>query len=151
MNVFVLVADLERLAVVSLPMANVARHVDVGQEMHLDLDETIALARLATAALHVERETARSITALARFLYLREQFADRREQSRVGCRIRTRRTADRTLIDADNLVEVLEAFNLRIRRRLLGAIVQMPRHRVINSVIDQRRFAGARHAGYANE
>ena len=49
-------ADLERLAVVALALAHLARHVDVGQEVHLDLHEAVALARLAAAALHVERE-----------------------------------------------------------------------------------------------
>ena len=47
-------AHLERFAVVSLSLAHVARHVDVGKEMHLDLHETVALARLAAPALHVE-------------------------------------------------------------------------------------------------
>jgi hypothetical protein len=42
-------AHLERLAVVALPLAHLARHVDVGEEVHLDLHEAVALARLAAA------------------------------------------------------------------------------------------------------
>ena len=86
-DVLALVADLERLAVVALAVAHVARHVDVGQEVHLDLDEAVALARLAAPALDVEREAPRAVAALARLLHLREQLADRREQPGVGRRI----------------------------------------------------------------
>ena len=53
-DVLALVLDLQRLAVVTLPMAYVAGNVHVGQEMHLDLDQPVALAGLATPALDVE-------------------------------------------------------------------------------------------------
>jgi hypothetical protein len=39
-----LVEHLERLAVVALAVAGVAGHVQVGQEVHLDLDHAVALA-----------------------------------------------------------------------------------------------------------
>src|SRR5712691_11047492 len=53
-DVAALVAHLQRLAVVALAVAHVAGDVDVGQEVHLDLGDAIALAGLATAALDVE-------------------------------------------------------------------------------------------------
>ena len=37
-----LVVDLERLAVVAGAVADLARDVDVGQEVHLDLDRAVA-------------------------------------------------------------------------------------------------------------
>jgi hypothetical protein len=46
----------ERFAVVALAAAFLARHVDVGQEVHLDLDQAIALAGFAAPALDVEAE-----------------------------------------------------------------------------------------------
>ena len=49
----VAVAHLECLAVVALAATDLARHVDIGQEVHLDLDLTIALACLAATAGHV--------------------------------------------------------------------------------------------------
>ena len=42
--------DLERVAVVTGPMAHLAGHVDVGQEVHLDLDGAVARAGLAPTA-----------------------------------------------------------------------------------------------------
>src|SRR4029079_15286424 len=55
--------DLQRLAVVALALADVAGDVDVGQEVHLDLDAAVALAGLAAAALDVEGEAARLVAA----------------------------------------------------------------------------------------
>src|SRR5205085_6378999 len=53
--------DFQRLAVVALAVADVAGDVDVGQEVHLDLDQAVALAGLAAAALDVETEATRPI------------------------------------------------------------------------------------------
>ena len=57
------VAHLQRLAVVAPPVADVARHIDVGQEVHLDLDQPVSAARLAAPPLHIEREPARAVSA----------------------------------------------------------------------------------------
>ena len=54
---------LQRLAVVALALADVAGDVDVGQEVHLDLDDAVALAGLAAAALDVEGEAPRLVAA----------------------------------------------------------------------------------------
>ena len=117
-DVAALVLDLQRLAVVALAVADVARHVDVGQEVHLDLDHAVALAGLAAAALDVEGEASRAVAALARLRHAGEQLADRREQPGVGGRVGARRAADRALVDVDHLVEELEALDLVVRRRL---------------------------------
>ena len=50
------VLHLQRLAIVALALADVAGDVDVGQEVHLDLDDAVALAGFAAAALDVEGE-----------------------------------------------------------------------------------------------
>src|SRR5688572_32541142 len=70
-------AHLEGLAIIALALAHLARHVHVGKEVHLDFHETITLACLATPALHVERESTRSVSADLRLGKLREQLADR--------------------------------------------------------------------------
>src|SRR5438270_40153 len=108
-DVAALVAHLQRLAVVALAVAHVAGDVEVGQEMHLDLGDAVALAGLATAALDVEGEAPGVIPALACLGHAREQLPDGREQSRIGCRVGARRAADRALVHADRLVEVLQA------------------------------------------
>ena len=57
------VTHLQRLAVVAFALADVAGDIDVGQKVHLDLDDAVALAGFAAAALDVEREPPRQIAA----------------------------------------------------------------------------------------
>ena len=106
---------LERLAVVALALADVAGDVDVGQEVHLDLDDAVALAGLAAAALDVEGEAAGLVAARLRLGQAGEPFADRREGAGIGRRVGARRAADRRLVDVDDLVDVLEALDAVVR------------------------------------
>src|SRR5204863_1602366 len=57
------ITHLERLTVVAPALADLARDIDVREEVHLDLHEAVTLARLAPAPLDVERKAARSIAA----------------------------------------------------------------------------------------
>src|SRR5204862_6610528 len=102
------VLHLERLAVVALAAADVARDVDVGQKVHLDLDLPVALARFAAPAFHVEREPPRSITAHARLGCRGHQVADLTEELRVGRGVRARSATNRRMRDAENLLDELE-------------------------------------------
>ena len=58
-----LVVDLQRFPVVAPALADLARDVDVGEELHLDLEDPLALAVLAAPAFHVEAEAARLVAA----------------------------------------------------------------------------------------
>ena len=128
-DVLALVEDLQRLAVVAPAVADVAGHVDVGQEVHLDLEHAVALAGLAAAARDVEGEAPRAVAALARRGHLGEELADRREQAGVGGRVRARRAADRRLVDVDHLVERVEAVDGVVRLGLGVAVVEILRAR----------------------
>jgi hypothetical protein len=77
-------SDLQRLAVVAPAFADVARHVDIRQEMHLDFDDAVALTRLAASAFDVEAEAPGFVAAGAGFRHGCEDVADRREQAGVG-------------------------------------------------------------------
>ena len=54
MDIFVLISDLEGLSVVSLALADFAGDVYIGEEVHLDLHNAVALAGFAAPALNVE-------------------------------------------------------------------------------------------------
>src|ERR1700722_19194764 len=144
-----LVLDFERVTVVALAAANLAGDVNVGQKMHLDADNTVALAGFAASALDVERKAARSVAAHPRIRQLREELTDRCEESGVGRGIRSRRAADRTLIDMDNLVEVLHAIEALDRPRAFAAAAEFLCERTIKGVEHQGRFARSRDAGHA--
>ena len=146
MDVFAFVLHFQCFAVVAFAVADVARDVDVGQKVHFDFQYAIAFAGFATAAFDVERKTARLITALFRGRYLSEQFAHRREQAGVGRGIGARGAANRRLIDVNHFVEMFQAVNLVVWRRLLRGAVDLACGGQIQRFVDQCGFA---RAGYA--
>ena len=119
--------------------------------MHLDLDDAVALAGLAASALHVEGEASRLIAARLGFREGREPFPDRREGAGVGRRIRARRAPDRRLVDVDDLVEMFETIDARMRRRMFERAVEPPRGGFVKRIDDEGRFAAAGDAGDAGE
>src|SRR5713226_326907 len=143
--------DFQRLAVVALALADVALDVDVRQEVHLDLDDAVALAGLAAATLDVEREAAGFVAALGRFGELREPVADRREGAGIRRRVGARGAADRRLVDVDDLVEMADTVEPAMHAGMLARAVQPPRQRLVERLDDQRTLAAARYAGDAGE
>src|SRR5207247_10174795 len=105
-DVFSAEVKIRRLAVVARSVTDRTRHLYVGQELHLDLDITLALAGLAAAALHIEGEAAGLVAAQPRFRDRREHLAYRREGAGVGGWVRAGRAADRPLVAHDYLVEL---------------------------------------------
>src|SRR5262245_23188872 len=146
-----LVVDVERLAVVTPPLADVAGDVHVREEVHLDLDDAVALAGLAAAALHVEAEAARLVAARARLGRAGEKLAYRREEAGVGRRVRARRAPDRALVDVDHAVDGLETLDAGRGRRLVGDEVERARDSAIERVVDERALARARNTRDAGE
>jgi len=100
-----LVVNLHRLAVVPLTLADLTGHVDIRQEMHLDLDQPIALAGLTATALDIETVATGLITPNAGLGQIGIKIPDETEQTCIGCRIRSRSPADRGLIDVDHFVQ----------------------------------------------
>ena len=113
--------------------------------MHLDLEDAVALARLAATALDVEAEAAGLVAAHARLTRLAEELADRVEDARVRRRIRARRAADR-LVDVDDLVDVLESLDLLVLARLALHVVEARGDALVEDLVNERRLARARDA-----
>ena len=154
-DVAALVEDLQRFAVVARALAHIAGHVHVGQEVHLHLDDAVAFAGFtapaAAAAADVEAEAPGAVAALTRRRHVGEQLADGREQARVGGRVAARRAADGALVDVDDLVEMVQALDAVVRRRLGVAVVELARHGRIQGVVDQRALAAAAHTRHAGQ
>src|SRR5260370_1152030 len=119
-DVLALVLNLQRVAIVALAAADFAGDVNVGQEMHLDSNDAVAFARLASTALHVERKSSRSVTAHPLLGQLRKQLADMGEQAGVSRGIRAGRAAGPPLIDLNGLVEVPDSIERFERARAHG-------------------------------
>src|SRR4051794_5380543 len=143
--------DVERVAVVAGALAHLTRYVHVGEEVHLDLDRAVALARLAAAALHVEREAPGQIAAHLRFLRAGEERADLVEDAGVRSRVRTRCATDRRLVDVDDLVECLGAFDLLVPAGNLTRAVDLLHQRGVKDVADERALPAAAHARDCDE
>ncbi len=142
---------LQRLAVVALALAGGAGDVDVGQEVHLDLDDAVALAGLAAAALDVEGEAAGLVAARLGLGQAGEPFADWRERAGVGRGVGARGAADRRLVDVDDLVDMLQPLDAVVRGGTFAGVVELARDRFIQRVDQQRRLAAAGDAGDAGE
>src|SRR6266446_10367371 len=137
------VAHGERFRIVAAAAANFAHHVNVRKKIHFDAAEAVALAGLATAALHVETEAAGAVAAFARFRKHGEEIADGRENARVGGGIRARRAADGSLIDLDDFVDLVGAENFAMRGGRFGRAIELLGERAIENVVDERGFSGA--------
>ncbi len=108
---------LQGLAVEALAVADITRHIDIGQELHLDAQLTLALAGLAAPAMHVEGETPGLVAAHLAFRQLGEQLADLVEHAGIGPGVRARRAADGGLVDVDDLIQMFDAFDALDARR----------------------------------
>ena len=62
-NRFALEFDLEGLGIVAFSFTLLALDIDVGQEVHLYFDESVAAAGLAASAFDIEREPAGIVAA----------------------------------------------------------------------------------------
>jgi hypothetical protein len=119
--------------------------------VHLDLDDAVALAGLAAAALDVEGEASGLVAARLRFGQACKPFADWREGTGIGRRIRARRAADRRLVDVDDLVDVLQPLDAVMRGRAFARVVQFARDGLVERVDQKRRLAAAGDAGDRRE
>src|SRR5690606_10278935 len=84
-NAFPLVLHFQGFAVVALTLADVAGHVNVGQEVHLHFHHAVALTCLTAPAFYVKAETPCLVTARACFLGAGKQLANGCEDAGVGC------------------------------------------------------------------
>ena len=82
-----LVLYLECLAVIAPSAAHLTWHVDVRQKMHLYLDYSVALARLASSSLDVERKASARISSRLGIGSLGEKLTDIRKHARIRRRI----------------------------------------------------------------
>ena len=100
--------DFERLPVVAASPTLLAGDVDVGKEVHLYLDGSVALAGIATTAGHVEGKPSRLVAAGLGLGHGSEQRQNPVEELRVGGWVAARSSSNRRLIDVDRLVDLIE-------------------------------------------
>src|SRR5690606_33883160 len=141
------IAHLERLAVVAPPGARVARRVHVGEEVHFDAEHAVALARLAPATLHVEREAPGLVAPGTRVRQPGIELAEVREDPGIRRGVRARRAPDRRLVDTDDLIDVLEPLDPIAGPHPTRRAVELGPDGREQRVHDQAALARAAHTG----
>ena len=92
-------------------MALLARHLYVGQEVHLDGLIAIAAAGLAASSFHVKREAPGFVAADFSFRQSHEERAYVGKDTRIGGRIRAWRAPQGRLVDVDHLIYIFQSFD----------------------------------------
>src|SRR5436309_6154839 len=106
-NVLSFIGDFERLAIVASAMTHFALDINVRQKVHFDFNQPATLAVFAATAFDIEAETPRVISAYARHRKLCEQFPNWCERTTVSNWIRSRRAPNRTLINHNSFVDLI--------------------------------------------
>ena len=110
-NALALKMHLKRLTVVSLAVADLTRDIDIGQKMHLDLQQSVTGTGFTAAAACIEREPPGGIAAQLCVLRGGKERANIIEQACIGRGIRARRTPDGALVDSDHLVDIFQSLD----------------------------------------
>ena len=147
-DILALVPDLERLSVISFALADIAGYIDIGQEVHFYLLQTVALARFTAPALDIEGKPARLIATELCILGRGEKLPDIVKQSRVCRRIGAWRSADGALVDVDDLVDILKSRHAAAFAGLRLGSVFLKSNGLIQDLIYKRGLAAAGHAGH---
>ncbi len=145
-NTLSLVLHFQRLAVVPLSVADFARDIDIREEMHFDLNDAVAAAGLAAAALNVKTETSLLVAAGLGIRCPRKQIADHVKDTGVRRRIRARCAPDRRLIDVDDLVELVHSVDAVVCARYRAGVIELPGKCLVENFVHERALARPGHA-----
>jgi len=150
-DVFLFISDIQSLLREALALANLTLDINIGQEVHFDLNDPVSPAGFAAAAFNVETETSRFISADFRLGQLAEDIADMAEHAGVGRWIGPGRTADRALIDINDFVDIVHAQNVPVPSWFFFRTVQFLGQAFMQDLFDQRRFARTRNSCHTDK
>ncbi len=112
-------------------MTYVTWDIDIRQELHLDFELALTLARLAAAPLYIKGKPSRAVAAHLALRKTGEQLANQSEQVGVSSRVGTRGTPDGTLIDVDDFINLFYAFDPIMGTGFVARTVQQLRQALI--------------------
>ncbi len=141
------VGHVEDLIAIARAAALAALHVDVGEELHVDLQPPVAVTDAAPPAVDVEAEMPGVVVPRPRLDGVGEHGANLVERLQISDRVAPRRAADRALIDHHHVVDLPVAVNIVQGIRLGGVLAQAAANGRIKRVLHQRALARSAHAG----
>ena len=144
---FALVVNLQSLSVIARPVAHFAIDIDIGKKVHFDGDGPIAGAVLASAAFDVETEPAGLVAPHFCFGSFSEKGPDFVKHSGVGGGITSGRASNGGLVDVNNLVQLLHAFDSRVEAWDVPGTIEGVRKRAVQNIVHQRGLARSANPG----
>ena len=147
----VAILDLQGGTIEAFTAAFATVHIQIGQKIHFDFPQPVALALFATAAFRVKAEAARAETALLRLAGRGVKFANVVEHARVSRRIAARRASQRRLVHGNHFVDRLDAVQRLERSRLSDVRAKFAAQRRHQGLIHQGAFPTAAHPRHADE
>ena len=118
--------------------------------MHLDLQDAVSAAGFAPAALDIETETPLLVAFRLGIGRSGEQIPDQVKYPGIRGRVRTGRTSDRRLVDVDDLIQLLDSYDILVLARNGPGPVQFFCQTLVQDFVDQRAFPGAGNACHAS-
>ena len=109
--------------------------------MHLDFDNTITGACLASSAFYVKTESSLFIAARFGIRGRREQITDQIKHTRISCRVGPRGTPDRRLIDSDHFIHLIKSFDPFVFSRNSTRTIQVSCKLLVQNLIDKRTLS----------
>ena len=137
-DILLLVVDFQSFAIIAGAVADLTGHIDVRQEVHLNLDNPITRAGLTAAALDVKAETALLVAANLGFIGLGKQIANIVKDSSISSWIRARCPANRTLVDINQSIHVLNTVDFLELTWLSRVAVEFLSNSLFKDRVDQR-------------
>ena len=143
MDVLVVQCDLERLGRVAFPLALGTGHVEIAEELHLDLLEAVPHAASAASVAAVEGEEARGDAARFSIGRFGEKLAHGLEEARVNDRGRARGAGEGRLVDHHDLAQMSGAADLLAAPdlRLAGGLAEGFEEISVKDGMDEGRLA----------
>jgi len=139
-----LVLDLQGLPVVAASLTLLALDVDIGQKVHLDLDQAVPLAGLTPPPPQVEGEAPRLVAPDSGLLGLGKGLADGIEDLGVGGGIGAGGAADGTLVYDNDLVHLQVEGHAVELSRLMAGLIDLLHQCPVEGVVDQGGLARSR-------
>ena len=119
--------------------------------MHLDLDDAVSVASLATPTLDVEAEAPVAVAAHAGVRRVGKHRADEVEKSAIRRGVRSRRAPDGALVDIDHLVQRFDSVDAVVVAGPGMRAVEVAQKRLLDNLVDEARFSAAGNARHADE
>ena len=145
------ISHLQGLSIIPSTLTNVALHIDVWQEIHLDDVDTLPPTGLATPPFDIETELPHLITPGLGLHRGGKHLANRIEGAGVGGWIGAGRAPDRALVNDDHLVDRLDPPQLLQagrERHLESKLVFQGR---VQQLIHQGALTAATHPGHRHQ